>query len=461
MANTSNTGGPNILYPTITSAPKAPAMPKLVVELFADRRFRGLKGTVIDNIPFVGDIGFSGNIASVRIFKGPGFHTSHNYKAVFHEFRDYKGRQIVLGPGYYENLYDVAYDFGGRISSVSFSPIPYMSGPIYGTVPMVVEVYRDPNFQGRKSVILRDLDRTDQIGLDEAISSIRVFRGPDFPPNGCKAIFYEHVEFEGQSMEVALGPLEYYKLLPNLHTQPRYFGGVISSVKLESWVSGNTGRFRDIVFQDEFDNIKPIWQWVDPRGDCVRQIGMPMSGGILRDRKGWLEIHVGPNHDLWWGPNGSGGNMDGPRMVQPASGDFALETRITCLGQQREHGGLLVWESDRRYLRLEKTSALHGYKGDIRFEAHVGRIGTFLGRGQQSSVVNYLRLERTGHEFRAFCSIDGQEWQSCGNATVVMGDTVMVGVHALCPGNIPSTVTRFDYFKILKPGGFVMSNISR
>jgi len=31
-----------------------------------------------------------------------------------------------------------------------------------------------------------------------------------------------------------------------------------------------------------------------------------------------------------------------------------------------------------------------------------------------------------------------------------MGDPIQVGVHALCPGNIPSTLTRFDYFRLLK-----------
>jgi hypothetical protein len=32
-----------------------------------------------------------------------------------------------------------------------------------------------------------------------------------------------------------------------------------------------------------------------------------------------------------------------------------------------------------------------------------------------------------------------------------MNDPLLVGMHALCPGNIPPTVTRFDYFKIMRP----------
>ena len=31
-----------------------------------------------------------------------------------------------------------------------------------------------------------------------------------------------------------------------------------------------------------------------------------------------------------------------------------------------------------------------------------------------------------------------------------MGDPVYVGMHALCPGNIPPTLTQFDYFRLFK-----------
>ena len=434
-----------------SSTPLAPLRPRLVVEIFRDQYFRGPRGIVIDNVPFTQSIGFQDTISSARVYRGPGYATSPNYKVIFHEHRDYKGRQLILSPGYYPSFHDIAYDFGDIISSISFGPAMVTTGPDYGTIPLIVEVYQHVNFQGRKVTVLRDISHTNQIGLHDAISSIRVFRGPNFPPTGCKAIFYEHIEFDGQALEIQLGPLEYHKELPDLHTQPQFFGDIISSIKLESWVSGGAGRFRDIVFQDEFDTIRPVWQWIDPRGDCRRELGRPATGGILREREGWLEVHVGPNHDLWWGPDGRGGNMEAPRMIQPVSGDFALEIKMTSSQQQKEHGGILVWKDESRFVRLDKTSSLHAFRGDIRFETHVKRRYRAIGRGRQQSVMNFLRLERTGHHFQAFCSTDGQNWQTCGNATVVMRDPVMVGMHALCPGNIPPTITRFDYFKIIRP----------
>ena len=434
-----------------SSTPLAPLRPRLVVEIFRDQYFRGPRGIVIDNVPFTQSIGFQDTISSARVYRGPGYATSPNYKVIFHEHRDYKGRQLILSPGYYPSFHDIAYDFGDIISSISFGPAMVTTGPDYGTIPLIVEVYQHVNFQGRKVTVLRDISHTNQIGLHDAISSIRVFRGPNFPPTGCKAIFYEHIEFDGQALEIQLGPLEYHKELPDLHTQTQFFGDIISSIKLESWVSGGAGRFRDIVFQDEFDTIRPVWQWIDPRGDCRRELGRPATGGILREREGWLEVHVGPNHDLWWGPDGRGGNMEAPRMIQPVSGDFALEIKMTSSQQQKEHGGILVWKDESRFVRLDKTSSLHAFRGDIRFETHVNRRYRAIGRGRQQSVMNFLRLERTGHHFQAFCSTDGQNWQTCGNATVVMRDPVMVGMHALCPGNIPPTITRFDYFKIIRP----------
>ena len=125
-------------------------------------------------------------------------------------------------------------------------------------------------------------------------------------------------------------------------------------------------KFREIVFLDEFDTLRPVWQWIDPRKDCRRELGRPQVGGILREREGWLEVHVGPNHDLWWGPRGSGGNMDAPRMIQPISGDFAIEIKMTSSQQRKEHGGILVWKDENHYVRLDHRYTLSEETSDSR-----------------------------------------------------------------------------------------------
>ena len=152
--------------------------------------------------------------------------------------------------------------------------------------------------------------------------------------------------------------------------------------------------------------------------------------------------------------------MDAPRMIQPISGDFAVEVKMTSSEGRKEHGGILVWKDSSRFVRLDKTSSLHAFRGDIRFETHVRRRYSAIGRGRQNSRINFLRLERTRNEFQAYCSTDGQNWQSCGTSTVVMRDPVMIGIHALCPGNTPPTITRFDYFKIMRPPAITTLGLS-
>ena len=417
-------------------------VPRLIVELFDQPYFRGRSGLVYEPIRYTGFIGFQDNISSVRIYKGPNYASSPNYKAIFHEHIDFQGKRLALGPGFYPNLHDMTYNFGNVVSSISFGPSLEVAGPEWGTVPLVVEVYEHINFQGRKAVILRDIPHTQQIGLHDRISSVRILKGPDCPPTGARVLFYEHIDFEGAILPIEIRPMDFKKEIPNLHALPQSFGDIISSIKIEGWSSSS--EFSEIVFQDEFDGtqMRPEWRWEDPKG-----------GGTWAERQGYLEMRVEPGQDLWHGnPPGQGGNMDAPRLLQPISGDFAIETRIRVTPQLREHGGLLVWKDPNAFVRLEKTSGPHAFRGDVRFERHVNRVYSLVGRGAGLSHVKtlYLRLERKGNLFSGYASADGVNWLSCGSTFVGMGDPVHVGLHALCPGNIPPTITRFDYFRILR-----------
>ena len=103
--------------------------------------------------------------------------------------------------------------------------------------------------------------------------------------------------------------------------------------------------------------------------------------------------------------------MSAPRLIMEVRGDFAVETRMRITPQLREHGGLLIWKNPNRFLRLEKTSGPHAFRGDVRFERHVNRV--FHLRGRSSGLRNvrelFLRIERRGNQFSAFASDDGIE----------------------------------------------------
>ena len=115
-------------------------------------------------------------------------------------------------------------------------------------------------------------------------------------------------------------------------------------------------------------------------------------------------------------------------------------------------GKALIWKSPNSFVRLEKTSGPHGFRGDVRFERHVNRQYSLVGRGSGLRNVRelYLRMERCGNQFLGYASSDGVKWVSCGQTNVGMGNSVQVGMHTLCPGNIPPTLTRFEYFRLFK-----------
>ena len=419
-------------------------IPRLIVEVFQHVNFRGRMGYVVEPVPFTAHIGFQDNISSLRVYKGPNFSSNPNYKVILHQHRDYRGKKLALSPGFYPNLHDVAFNFADRVSSISFGSSIEVIGPEWGTIPLIVDCYEHVEFRGKKITILRDIanlrDAQGGSWFEDRISSIRIFKGPDFPRDGAEVVFYEHPEFEGASIPIRMEPSEYKKELPNLHLLPQNFGDSISAVKIEGWAS--SGEFTELVFEDEFigNRMRPEWRWEDPQG-----------GGAWAERQGYLEMRTEPGQDLWHG-NGSGGDMSAPRLLMRVPGDFAIETRMRITPQLREHGGLLVWKNANRFLRLEKTSGPHAFRGDVRFERHVGRSFNLRGRGAGLRNVRelFLRLERRGNQFSSFASADGIQWKSCGQTNVGMGEAVDVGLHALCPGNIPPTLTRFDYFRVFK-----------
>ena len=131
------------------------------------------------------------------------------------------------------------------------------------------------------------------------------------------------------------------------------------------------------------------------------------------------------------------------------------ELRMSHAGQEKGQtrlGGLLVVKTRRAFVRLEKTSGPHAFNGDVRFERHYEGGYQLVGRGAglKNAKHLYLRLERRGNRFTAFASDDGVKWLSCGETVQGMRDPVTVGLHALCPGGIPPTETRFDYFGIFR-----------
>lgn len=208
--------------------------PRLVVEVFEHVNYHGRKITLVESIPNTTEIGAQDVISSIKIYQGPGFSASPNYKAIFHEHEKYKGRRLVLAPGFYPNIHEIPYNFGDAITSISFSPAAHPTPPVYGAVPVVIEVFSDVDFSGRRSLLMRDVSSMFEIGMNDTISSVRIQRGPNFPFSGCHIIFYEHVNFEGRKINIDLNSREFKKSVRNLRSLPhsQSFSDIISSIKI-------------------------------------------------------------------------------------------------------------------------------------------------------------------------------------------------------------------------------------
>ena len=408
-------------------------MPRLVIELFQYSWYRGRRGVVIEDIPDTRAIGFNDNISSVRIYKGPGYAPGASQKALFFEDRDFKGRRLALGPGYYQSLHQFSYNFGNVISSIAMRSESRADGPVWGGAPAVIELYSELNFGGRKTVVVRDEPQMTARFTNE-VRSMRVLKGPDCPDVGCRIQLFPNADFDGVPVSVKLTQRDSVYEIPDMRALPQSSIQSVGSMKIEGWTSST--EFTDVVFQDEFDGTRlhENWEWIDPRED-----------GEWKERQGWLILRAQAGQDLRRGEN-----FDAPRLIQPIAGDFSIETRIQVTRDSRPHGGILVWYDEDNFLTLERTADDHDFKGDVRFEQHSFRGAGLIGRSQglRGSNLLYLRLERSGNEFLASASSNGVDWISCGSRFMSMPETVFVGLHALCPGNMSPTSTRFDFFKV-------------
>jgi regulation of enolase protein 1 (concanavalin A-like superfamily) len=169
----------------------------------------------------------------------------------------------------------------------------------------------------------------------------------------------------------------------------------------------------------------PDWAWQDPFADC----SFALQTG--------LEIQAANGRDLWMV------NLSAPRLLRPASGDWAIQT--TCLPVSNEKpaiGGLLLWKDKRNYLRLARGKSGRyeiAFMGCLENKEVIGR--GCLSFGAAGRV--WLRLERIGGQVSALCSADGERWFGVGQVAFPVEEPLQVGVYAV--GNIDRTVYHGAY----------------
>ena len=201
---------------------------------------------------------------------------------------------------------------------------------------------------------------------------------------------------------------------------------------------------------DDFTSMSNDWVWNDPFGGCTYTTDAGLTIRAVNARYLW---HMA---------------LSAPRLLQPLPSNVADPAiQINCepaMDDRPAIGGLLLWKSKEDYLWLEMGR--YGTR-DAAFGGCLKNRDLVIGRGRlpEGSEPGWavgepvtLRLEISGDQVDALCSLNGEQWFSVGHATFPFDETVKVGVHAIglidrsiYHGAYPEgTAIRFTGFKLWK-----------
>jgi uncharacterized protein (TIGR03067 family) len=205
-------------------------------------------------------------------------------------------------------------------------------------------------------------------------------------------------------------------------------------------------------------NAAEIPDWgtvIDPDGDCT-----------IRQADGKLTIQLPATpHDLWYGEKNEKTRFNAPRVLREIEGDFIATVKVTADWNEIPasggyHGaGLLVWDSEKQYLRLERnrfinpkagshfltfTSALYDLNNRRPF-FRSSREEFFQGRS------TWLKLGRSGDLVWTSISHDGHNWIETGQFPTEFPKRVQLGVEAV-NGVAREFLVEFESFTVRQLG---------
>ena len=192
---------------------------------------------------------------------------------------------------------------------------------------------------------------------------------------------------------------------------------------------------------------------VDPDGDCRFD---------LEPREDRAKIIVpGKTHIL----SAEIGRVNAPRLIRDIKGDFDLTVRVagtnhpggkatTTLYSPYHGGGLLIWQDQENYVRLEIAADIQHGKARpyVNFEYRKDGALAFSNGIMNTDGSNHLRLKRRGTEIYASFGPDGARWTSFSPLTTKLNDRLKVGVSAINSSTKPLTVEYEGLEALEQPG---------
>ena len=178
------------------------------------------------------------------------------------------------------------------------------------------------------------------------------------------------------------------------------------------------------------------WTFINPRNDAtVTMTGAGTSNALLN-----INVPGGTEHDVW-----STGNF-APRVMQTADNtDFQVEAKfqsMTATASQMQ--GIIIEQDSYNYLRFDFT----------RIPASTNVFAASFAGGVPTTRYNvvitstnpiYLRINRTGDQWKEYYSSDGNNWILAANFNYPM-IVSSVGPFAGNAGSNPAFTSKIDYF---------------
>ena len=179
-----------------------------------------------------------------------------------------------------------------------------------------------------------------------------------------------------------------------------------------------------------------------PSSQRTVDIGAPAIAGSTTYSGGTYTIQAAGT-DMW------GTSDQGHFVYQPITGDVDIVARVASLKNTNAYAkaGVMIRESlsagSRHAFAL--TSPGGGYAFNRRIDPGGFTVKTSGGAG---TAPGWVRLVRTGYQFKAFRSADGVTWTSMGTDTVPMSDSVYVGLAVTSHTVSASTIAVVDNLKV-------------
>jgi len=191
----------------------------------------------------------------------------------------------------------------------------------------------------------------------------------------------------------------------------------------------------------------------DPDGDCK----------VMGDQRKLTVTVPATNHNLH-----PVRGTNAPRVLREVEGDFTATVKVTgtfkpgvkatagLSSTPMNFGGLLLWDGDKNYLRLERNA---GWGKDQKLMCFApgfeywkdGKIKTYNKRIEAADFFKgkstWLKLERKKDNVTAHYSHDGKEWTEAMQAAVEFPKKVQIGVAAVNSSDAPFTV-EFEELKV-------------